>query len=386
MAPLSGPAHSDVSKPRVALVLGGGGLKGFAHLGVLRALEERGIAPVLYAGTSIGALIAAARAGGSSIEELSRRAFALRRRDLFRLDHLGMLRERLRSAALYAEEPLRALVRDTVPGVPFSELPVPVLVTTVDIERGTQAVWGLPGMDSARVDDAVYASCAVPGCFPPGQVDGRLCVDGGTIDNLPVGVAAHGVDAIIAVDVGSSDLTDGTGIGAQGFGSIYMRAATVMMSALQQHPLSSWSGPPMLLVRPRVGHIGWFSFTSTAELIDEGYRCAIEALEQLDACIANGGGIYPRRLVRLSVDREQCTGCRMCAVLAPRVAGIDSTGKAFPLAEVVEWSPADGDFVRHCPSGAIAATHVRAPLEIVTRARLARDRVGPRLSAARRSR
>lgn len=345
--------RAPANGPRVALVLGGGGLKGFAHIGVLRALEEHGIEPVLFAGTSIGALLAASYAGGVSTTELGRRALSLRRRDLFRLNHLGMLVERLRSSAVYSEEPLRALVRDAVPRVPFSRLPVPVLVMTVDIERGTEIVWGLPGLEHAQVDDAVYASCAVPGFFPPGLVDGRLCVDGGTVDNLPVGVAAHGVDAIIAVDVGSSDLTPDTAIATQGFGSIYMRAATIMMSALQQQPLSAWSGPPMLLVRPRVGHIGWFAFGHTQELIDEGYRAAGEALQQLGPCIENGGGVWPRRLVRLHVDRERCSGCRLCAALAPRVMGLDFGGKAFPLAETVEWSPADGDFVRHCPVGAV---------------------------------
>ena len=111
-------------EPRIALVLGGGGMKGFAHIGVLQALEESGIRPTLYAGTSIGALLAAAYAGGMTIEELSRRAFELRRRDLFRLNHFGMLIERTRSAAVYQEEPLRALVRSTVPCVPFTNMPV----------------------------------------------------------------------------------------------------------------------------------------------------------------------------------------------------------------------------------------------------------------------
>ena len=82
---------------RIALVLGGGGLKGFAHIGVIRALEERGIEPVLFAGTSIGALIAAAYAGGMSVIEMAERARTLRRRDLFRINHLGMIMERMRS-------------------------------------------------------------------------------------------------------------------------------------------------------------------------------------------------------------------------------------------------------------------------------------------------
>src|SRR5690348_10505490 len=97
------------NRRRIALVLGGGGMKGFAHIGVMKALEERDIHPTLYAGTSIGALLAAARIGGTTAEELGRRAETLRRRDLFRINHLGMLMERMRSPSIYLEEPLRAL-------------------------------------------------------------------------------------------------------------------------------------------------------------------------------------------------------------------------------------------------------------------------------------
>src|SRR5690348_1421053 len=98
------------SGKRVALVLGGGGMKGFAHIGVLRALDERGIKPTVYAGTSIGALIAAAAVGRMPVEEMTRRAESLRRRDLFRINHFGMLLERMRSPAIYLEEPDRKSV------------------------------------------------------------------------------------------------------------------------------------------------------------------------------------------------------------------------------------------------------------------------------------
>src|SRR5256885_2405058 len=94
---------------RIALVLGGGGMKGFAHIGVMQAMEERGIVPTLYAGTSIGALLAAARVGGMPIDEMRQRAISLKRRDLFRLNHFGMLLERMRSPSIYLEEPLREL-------------------------------------------------------------------------------------------------------------------------------------------------------------------------------------------------------------------------------------------------------------------------------------
>ena len=340
---------------RIAVVLGGGGLKGFAHIGVLQALEERGVVPSLHAGTSIGALIAAARAGGASIQVMADHATRLQRRDLFRLNHVGMLLERHRVASIYAGEPLRALVEANVPAKTFATLGAPVLVNTVDVQRGTQVVWGLPGLRDVPVADAVYASCALPGFFPPGHVGDRLCIDGGTSDNLPVSAVADRCDAIIAVDVGSTDLTMTSDVTTQGFAAIYMRAATIMMHALQQQPLTRWHGPPMLLVRPRIADAGWLSFGDTPGLIAEGYRAAREALTHLDTLLAARSGVFPRRRVVLSVDRAKCTGCGICVNLAPRVMTLDKDRKAAPLAHTVEWSPADGDFVLHCPTGALSA-------------------------------
>jgi len=342
-------------QPRIAVVLGGGGLKGFAHIGVLQALEERGVVPSLHAGTSIGALIAAARAGGASVAAMSDHATRLQRRDLFRLNHVGMILERRRVASIYAGEPLRELVEANVPSGTFAELDAPVFVNTVDVQRGTQVVWGLPGLRDVPIIDAVYASCALPGFFPPGLVGDRLCIDGGTSDNLPVSAVASRCDAIIAVDVGSTDLGVNGDVATQGFGAIYMRAATIMMHSLQQQPLTRWHGPPMLLVRPRIADAGWLSFGNTPAVIAEGYRAAHEALEHLDTVLAARGGVFPRRRVLLGVDRPKCTGCGVCVTLAPRVMALDKDSRAVPLSHIVEWSPADGDFVLHCPTGALSA-------------------------------
>jgi NTE family protein len=342
---------------KIALVLGGGGMKGFAHVGVLKALEERGIRPALYAGTSIGAMVAAAAVGGMSPDDLARRAETLRRRDLFRINHFGMLMDRMRSQSIYLEEPLRALGGNLVPAGTFEELPTKLLVNTVDIERGTQIVWGLPGLRDVEVRDAVYASCSLPGFFPPGRVDGRMCVDGGVIDNLPAAIAALGMDMVIAVDVGSSDLALLQGVAQQGFATIYMRAATTMMHSLQQFPLAHWSGPPMLLIRPKVGR-DWLSFSNSVQHIREGYRAAAKALEHVDAYIEQPGGIFPRKRVELSVSKEKCIGCGLCAALAPTYFGMGNDGKAFARTRVVEWSAADGDFVHHCPTLAIDATRM----------------------------
>jgi NTE family protein len=341
---------------RIALVLGGGGLKGFAHIGVLQALAEAGIRPSLYAGTSIGALVAAAGASGMPISAMAARATLLQRRDLFRLNHVGMLLERRRASSIYAGEPLRALCEANVPACSFDMLPVPVLVNTVDVERGTQTVWGLPGLRDVPVCDAVYASCALPGFFPPGAVGGRLCIDGGTIDNLPVQIAGLNADFVIAVDVGSTDLSHSGNILSQGFAAIYMRAATAMMHALQLVPLTQWEGPPMLLIRPRIAHVGWLSFSDTDGLIAEGYRAAREALGHWETVLRSPrGSIFPCRHVRINVDRPKCTGCGLCVALAPEVMGLDASGRAHALSDV-EWSPADGDFIHHCPTKALS-TH-----------------------------
>src|SRR5688500_40736 len=108
-------AAPDLRERRVALVLGGGGLKGFAHIGALRALAERGIVPSVIAGTSIGALIAAAHVTGLPLDEMERRAIALRRRDMLRLDHIGMLMDRWKATSIYLAEPLRALIDASIP-------------------------------------------------------------------------------------------------------------------------------------------------------------------------------------------------------------------------------------------------------------------------------
>ena len=344
-------------------MLGGGGLKGFAHIGVLRALEERGIMPGVYAGTSIGSLMAAAAAGGMPNEEMARRALALRRRDLFRINHFGMLMERMRSPAIYMEEPLRELCRMVVPLGKFNQLPHRLLVNTVDAELGTQVVWGLPGLDDAWVQDAVYASCALPGLFPPGRVGGRTCFDGGVIDNLPANIASTGMDLVIAVDVGNADRAPVPDLQTQGFATVYVRAASLMMYALQQFPLNHWSGPPMVLIRPKLTGRR-FDFGNAEAHIDAGYRAGKKALENYESYFDRPASIFPRRRFSISVDRDKCTACGMCAALAPQLMGLDSTGKAFPRTTIVDWSPADGDFVAHCPTQAIEVRKLdRAPAE-----------------------
>jgi NTE family protein len=130
-----------------------------------------------------------------------------------------------------------------------------------------------------------------------------------------------------------------------------------MMHALQQFPLTHWNGPPMVLVRPRVGE-DWLSFSNIANTIEEGHRAALKALEDIDAFYDQPGGVYPRRIFEIEVNREECIGCGLCVALAPTTMALDGQGKAYALAHTANWSPADGEFVRFCPTSAITARKI----------------------------
>jgi len=341
---------------KLAVVLWGGGLKGFAHIGVLRALEERGIRPSIWAGTSIGALIAAAYLGGTPLDELEQRADDLRQGDLFRIDHIGMVTRRMRNTSLYLGEPLRKLIEAIVPEGTFEAWGVPLLVNTVNLEQGEQVVFGLPGLRDASVRDAVYASCALPGFFPPGPVGDFTCVDGGVMDNVPARAASYGMDAVLAVDVGSSSIAIQRRIYKKGFAAIYQRSAQAMMHSLQHAQLSLWDGPPMVLARPRVWHFSWFAFGRAPQFREAGYEAALQAIDVLPDALAAGAGVWPKRQVELAVDEGKCTGCTICAAAAPQVMRMNARGKAEPRLPVQLWSRADGWWVHQCPTDAIDVT------------------------------
>ncbi len=346
---------------RFALVLGGGGTKGLAHVGVLRALEERGWIPDVVIGNSIGALVAAAWAVEFSVAELEAVALSMTRRDIFAIARGEMATRRFRAPGLYQTEPLEMLLRGFLGDITFDELPRRLVVASVDINSGMVVYWGLPGLRNVPVADAVFASCALPGFFAPREIGGRFLVDGALADNLPVALAAgQGVDGVVAVDVGSSSVLRAE-VQESGFAAVFARGSEIVFHQLLESHLARWNGPAMLLVQPRVEHVPMLSFSNNRELIDEGYRATVAALDQAEGELRHAaGGIFPRRLVEVTVDRERCIGCGACVVLAPPgTFRMDTSGKAVGPAEPQEWSPISGGFIRHCPTYAITAHPAR---------------------------
>jgi NTE family protein len=261
-----------------SLVLSGGGLKGLAHIGVFRALEEHGLVPDLVIGSSMGSLIGAAWACGMSAETMTTRALQVERRHVFKVAHADMALRRMMSPAVYRREPLETLIRSIVGTCTFHDLKHRLLVNTVDLASGRQCVWGGADTQGARLKDVVFASCALPGIFPPHEINGRRYVDGAIIENLPVQVAAATASwPILAVNVAATSV-ERTGSELAGFAATYIRGLEIVMQTQIEACLKKWGGPPLVLIQPPVADISMFAFDKTPELITAGYEATRDAL------------------------------------------------------------------------------------------------------------
>ncbi|OBJ50568.1 patatin-like phospholipase family protein [Mycobacterium sp. 1423905.2] len=183
------------SGTRVALALGSGGARGYAHIGVIQTLEERGYDIVGIAGSSMGALVGGVQAAGR-LEEWAQWATSLTQRTILRL-----LDPSLTAAGVLRAEKILDAVRDILGPVTIDELPIPYTAVATDLLAG-KSVWFQRG----PLDVAIRASIAIPGVIAPTEVDGRLLADGGILDPLPMApIAAANADLTIAVSLNGSE-------------------------------------------------------------------------------------------------------------------------------------------------------------------------------------
>ena len=182
-------------------MMGGGGAKSVAHAGAWKAIHEAGLAPSHIIGTSMGAVIAAAFAAGLTYEQVVEKALALERKDFAAVD-VWSVAKGVFAGNLFKPEPLKRTIARLVPAARFADLKVPLTITATDLDSGALMLFGALGQVAPLID-ALYASCALPLYFPPGQIDGRRLGDGGlrAVLGLPIAQRVK-ADLVVAVDVG----------------------------------------------------------------------------------------------------------------------------------------------------------------------------------------
>ncbi len=278
-APLAGRPEAQPARPKIALVLGGGAARGFAHIGVIRALEQEKIPVDLVVGTSVGSLIGAIYAYDRNSFELEWTAFSLEKGAIF---DYGLLNA-FTGLGLAKGEKLEGFVRDKVPVADIEGLKIPYAAVATDLNRGTRVV-----LDSGSVARAVRASSAIPGVFQPVEHQGKLLVDGGVIDNVPVAVAREkGADIVIAVDIGEQV----NNFNIANMIDVMLQSITIMGAENARVRKQDAD----ILIAPQIGDVGMLDFTQKKRCMQAGIEAASQAMPQIRAAIA---AWQPGRVVR----------------------------------------------------------------------------------------
>ena len=187
--PSTAPVAIKPREPVVALVLGGGGVKGFAHVGVIKVLESQGIKPAIVVGTSVGSFVGALYASGLSAFELQKVALNIEESDIRDLV--------LSKQGFLMGDKLQQFVNLHVQNKPIQSLPIQFAAVATALDTGEKVAFNY-----GDVGQAVRASCSIPNVFLPTRIAGRQYVDGGLVSPIPVLTAKEmGADVILAVDI-----------------------------------------------------------------------------------------------------------------------------------------------------------------------------------------
>ena len=263
----------------VWLVMGGGALKGLAHIGAWKAVQEAGVPVAGIIGTSIGAMVGAAFAGGRPVEEMEAVARGLRCRDMIRLNRKAVWINGIRAESVFRGPPLRKFIRTLLPSDSWSELQIPLVVNVVDLATG-ETVWlGHRGDTDVPLVDGLYASCALPVLFPPAEVNGRFLMDGGVQEMLPLQRASDlGATRIIAIDAGAGPDVDARVVAKEGLVAVQQRVFAIMACQKRRDTIRDWTGVSLTFVRPDLASHGGFDFDKIEYFLEEGYRATRDAL------------------------------------------------------------------------------------------------------------
>ncbi len=271
----------------VVAVFSGGGAKAAAHVGAARALAEAGLAPSHYVGTSFGAVIAAALASGTGIETLTDQLLHPSSESVVAFDWLSFVKGFF-ADHLLKSGPLEQLIARLVPARRFEDLKAPLFVTATDLDSGELVVFdGLQGgRPGVGLQQALYATCALPLYYTPAVIDGRRFGDGGLRAVLPLGPAREiPADLVVAVNVGSGfDEGPPPAITNRLLPPALVRAhgssERIMMAAQVEAAIAAWprDAARLLVVRAVAEREATFAVDHLARYYESGYRKTKEAL------------------------------------------------------------------------------------------------------------
>lgn len=252
---------APVPPPKIALVLGGGAAKGFAHIGVIKALEAQGIVPDMILGTSAGAVVGVLYAAGFNGFELQKIALQLEESQLsdWSLPDRGLIKG----------EALQNFINKTLRGRTLEKLPRTFGAVATDLSTGEAIVFrsGDSGM-------AVRASSSVPGVFQPVSINGREYVDGGLVSPIPVRAArAMGADVIIAVDISSKPQLGKT----RNTLDVLMQTFSIMGQAISRYEINEAS----VVIRPSIKEISSTDFETRHLAVLEGEKAAAAQMKNI---------------------------------------------------------------------------------------------------------
>jgi NTE family protein len=246
---------------KIAVVLGAGSSRGFAHIGVLKILETNRVPIHMIIGTSVGSVVGSLYAYGYDAFQLQKISFSIEKGDIVDLI--------IPDNGFIKGEKLEEFINKNLNYTPMEKLKIPFYAVATDVQNGQEVVFG-----RGNTGQAVRASCSIPGIFRPAKIGDKMCVDGGVVSPVAVDAAKRfGADIVIAVDISASGerIVPGTTM------ETILQSINIMYSKLASIQLSQAN----VVIKPKVGYIGSADFSKRHEAILEGEKAAMEALPQI---------------------------------------------------------------------------------------------------------
>lgn len=264
------PGATKEVPPKVGLALGGGGARGFAEIGVLRVLEQERIPVDLVVGTSVGSLIGALYCDTGRVLDAEFQAVAVTEEDIFDYKALAIL-----SGGLVKGERLEAFLNTHLKHKTIEAMTVPFAAVAVDLMSGRAVAF-----ERGSAAQAVHASAAIPGVFVPVEFGGRLYVDGGVLDPVPVDFARQkGAEVVIAVSIPPGPPAARPG------NPVEVALQSIALMSAEMGAIKAKAAD--VVITPDVGGVPFDDFTQKKRLIDAGETAARQALPAIRAVLAN---------------------------------------------------------------------------------------------------